>query len=189
LRGGAAFAAASLALLVAACGGRERAHRREEARTDERSAATAEGLPPDASLPSKTVKVYFPSSSGESLVTEDREIFETASPVDRAKQILAELLSGPTGEGAVAAVPKGTTLKQVYVLSDGTAYANFSSELSEGIGGSSDEILAIYSIVDSLALNVPEIRRVAILVDGKGRGTLAGHIDIRRPFRPDRDAG
>jgi spore germination protein GerM len=187
LRGRAARAAASLALLAVACRGGDRAQRGDAPRSEERPAASAETAP-DASLPSRTIKLYFPSSSGESLVTEDREIFETASPVDRAKQILAELLSGPSGDGAIAAVPKGTTLKQVYVLADGTAYANFSSELSAGIGGSSDEILAIYSIVDSLALNVPEIRRVAILVDGKGRGTLAGHIDIRRPFRPDRQA-
>jgi spore germination protein GerM len=179
---------AALAILLAACGRGGSSRHAEQPPKEERPQAPAEGAI-DTSLPSKTVKLYFPSASAETLVTEDRQIFETASPVDRAKQILTELLSGPSGSQAIAAVPKGTTLKQVYVLEDGTAYANFSSELSEGIGGSSDELLAIYSIVDSLALNVPEIRCVAILVDGKGRGTLAGHIDIRRPFRPDRAAG
>lgn len=175
-----------LLLLASACGGCGRGRSGDAAKKAEH-AAPAEAKP-DSSLPSKTVKLYFPSSENEALVVEEREIFETASPGDRAKQILSELLDGPKGSSAVAAVPSGTTLKQVYVLADGTAYANFSSSLSAGIDGSSDEILAIYSIVDSLALNVPEIKRVAILVDGRGKGTLAGHIDIRRPFRPDRAA-
>jgi spore germination protein GerM len=186
LRARAAVLAAALA--ACACSGRDGgAERGGQARQAER--AEAAGEEPGTTLSSKKVKLYFPSSSSDTLVTEEREIFETASPVDRAKQILAELLSGPAGSGAVAAVPEGTALKQVYVLADGTAYVNFSSELARGMaGGSSDEILAIYAIVDSLALNVPEIRRVAILVEGRGRGTLAGHIDIRRPFRPDRTA-
>jgi hypothetical protein len=39
--------------------------------------------------------------------------------------------------------------------------------------------------VDTIALNLPQIRRVGILVDGQPRETLAGHVAIGRPFAPD----
>jgi hypothetical protein len=44
----------------------------------------------------------------------------------------------------------------------------------------------VYSIVNSIALNVPEIQRVGILIDGAAVATLNGHLDTRRPFVPDR---
>ena len=52
-------------------------------------------------------------------------------------------------------------------------------------GGSAKEMFAVYSIVNSLALNIPEIRRVGILIEGEAVDTLNGHMDLRRPLRPD----
>jgi spore germination protein GerM len=181
----------SAALLLSSCGGRrEAAPERDSSTNAEASRPPEAGAQSESTftpLPSVVVTLYFPSSGAGTLVGENREIFETASAVDRAKQILSEVISGPTSESAIASVPSGTRLRQVYVLEDGVAYADFSSELAGGIeGGSADEILAVYSIVDSLALNIPEIQRVAILIDGRQRATLAGHIDLRRPLAPDK---
>jgi hypothetical protein len=53
------------------------------------------------------------------------------------------------------------------------------------LAGSSEEILTLYAIVDSLAMNVPEIKTVAVLINGRERDTLGGHIDVRRPLPPD----
>jgi hypothetical protein len=75
----------------------------------------------------------------------------------------------------------------VYVLEDGVAWVDLTEELERGMrGGSAEEILAVYAIVDSIALNVPEIRRVGILVGGRPVETLSGHLDLRRPLPPDR---
>ena len=64
---------------------------------------------------------------------------------------------------------------------------DFSSELVSGFpGGSASELLAVYAVVNSIGLNVPEIRRVGVLVDGRPLDTLAGHLDLRRPLAPDR---
>lgn len=132
------------------------------------------------------VLVYFPSTTGDGLVGEAREIFMTASPGDRAKQILADLISGPMTETALRALPPGTQLRQVYVLEQGTAYVDLSEDLKQGIGGgSTEELFAVYSIVNSVALNIPEIRRVGILVEGQPVDTLNGHLDLRRPLPPD----
>jgi spore germination protein GerM len=140
-----------------------------------------------APLAKASVTVWFPSSADATLVGESREIVETKRAADRGTQILQALLDGPQGTEARAAVPEGTTLRQLWVREDGTAYADFSPELARGMaGGSEDELLAVYSIVDSLTLNVEEIHRVGILVEGHERDTLSGHVDLRRPLPPDR---
>ena len=41
-------------------------------------------------------------------------------------------------------------------------------------------MLTLRSIMQTLVANVPEIKRVQILIEG--RGDLAGHMDIRRPL-------
>jgi len=139
-----------------------------------------------APLARTTVEVYFPSAVNPGLIGEFREIFDTATAGDRAKQIIADLISGPTGDQALRAVPPGVRLRQAYTLDNGVMYLDFSAELTEGItGGSASEMLTIYSIVDSVVLNIAEIKRVAILVNGRQIETLNGHLDLRRPIPPD----
>lgn len=140
-----------------------------------------------STIPRIEVTLWFPSSAGDALVGEPGEIYSTTEPGARAKQIVTALLAGPQTIGAVPALPPETTLRQVFVLDDGTAWIDFSSEIRRGMGGgSSAERLAVYSVVDSVAFNVPEIGRVGILVDGNPVETLNGHLDLRRPLPPDR---
>ena len=140
----------------------------------------------DQPLRTATVEIYFPSARSNGLVGEFRQIFDTATPGDRAKQIIADLISGPTSGSCLRAVSPNTRLRQVYVLSDGTAYLDFSSGLTEGIkGGSMSEILTVYAIIDSVALGVREVNRVGILVNGRPLETMNGHLDLRRPLKPN----
>ena len=150
------------------------------------AAADAAAAPQDpAPLAKAIVTLYFPSAAGDTLVVETREIVETKLPADRGAQIVAALIDGPQTDGALPALPEGTMLRRLWVENDGNAYADFSEELATGAtGGSADEILTVYAIVDSLTTNVPEIRRVGILVAGRERETL-GHLDLRRPLPPD----
>ena len=97
------------------------------------------------------------------------------------------MIAGPTSKDAVAALPKGTALRQVYVMDGGVAYLDFSSELADGLnGGSRIEMLTVYAIVDSVVLNVREVTRVALLIGGRSIETLNGHLDLRRPLKADR---
>jgi hypothetical protein len=191
---GAIFALA-LAAMAAGCGGQggqppDGGQRSTEPRHVELPAtpSPAEGevrstMP---ALEYKEVDLYFPSAFHGYLVTEPREIFDTTSPGDRAKQILSDLLEGPNDPASIAALPRGVLLRQVYVTSGGVAYADFSSDLKYAVrGGSMDEILAVFAIVNSLVLNIEEIDRVGILVDGQECETLAGHMDLRRPLAAD----
>jgi len=159
----------------------------EEATAVEDSEATTEGDEETSEpLRTATVEIYFPSALSDGLVGEFREIFDTATPGDRAKQIIADLISGPTSKDCLRAVSPSTRLRQAYVLDDGTAYLDFSSELTEGVGGGSMmELLTVYAIVDSVALGVREVHRVAILVNGRPLETMNGHLDLRRPLKPN----
>jgi hypothetical protein len=152
--------------------------------------ADVEGETPPVATPLRPVRVrvYFPSAEATELVAEPRDIFDTVSPVDRAKQILSDLIGGPEEQAAIPAMLRSVRLRQVYVLDDGTAYADFSSELRDlSGGGSAQELLTVFAIVNSLALNVREIVRVGILIDGVEVDTLSGHLDLRRPLAPRTD--
>ena len=190
----AGFASLLLGLVTTlpACGGSDRtppaqAPAQDAASSPGAAPATDEASPSQdaAPLAKASVTLYFPSASGDALAVEDREIVDTKRPAERGAQIVAALLDGPKSDGALAVVPDGTTLRRLWVENDGNAYADFSEEFANGAsGGSADEILTVYAIVDSLTANVPEIRRVGILVAGRERETL-GHLDLRRPLPPD----
>jgi len=40
-------------------------------------------------------------------------------------------------------------------------------------------------VVNAVLANLPTVRRVQILVEGREADTLAGHVDIRRPLERD----
>ena len=120
--------------------------------------------------------------------TETGEIFSTLTDSEQAKQVLELLLRGPTTEGLVGTIPPTTRLREIYLSPEGTAFADFSRDLADKHGGGSHaEIATIYSIIDSLAYNVPRIRRVQILLDGHEVHTLAGHIGLWLPLVPEYD--
>ncbi len=52
-------------------------------------------------------------------------------------------------------------------------------------GGVLNELATIYSIVDSVAYNLPEIKQVKILVGGVEKETLAGHCLLLLPLEMD----
>jgi len=83
-------------------------------------------------------------------------------------------------------IPRGTRLLGVDVRGR-TAYLDISREIRTGHpGGTSAEMQTIYAIVNTIALNFPQIDRVKILIEGRTEDTLAGHIDISAPLVPYR---
>jgi hypothetical protein len=74
-------------------------------------------------------------------------------------------------------------IREVFIDDQGTAYVDFSEALSQTHpGGPWAEMLTLRSIMQTLVANVPEIKRMQILIEGREVETLAGHIDIRRPL-------
>ena len=50
-------------------------------------------------------------------------------------------------------------------------------------GGSMNELFTVYTIVNVLTTNLPDIQSVQLLIDGHEVDTLAGHVDLRHPLR------
>ena len=52
-------------------------------------------------------------------------------------------------------------------------------------GGSTEERLRVYSLVNTLVLNVAEAKSAVLLWNGAQPATLSGHLDLSRPLLPD----
>jgi len=184
-RAGAAACVVFAAALLPGCGGGKTPPAAEPVPASPPSTGAVDAPGDAGPTATASVTLYFPAAGNDGLAVETREIVDTKRPADRGAQIVAALLAGPKTEGALPAVPPGTTLRQLWVREDGIAYADFSEELAAGTtGGSAEEIRTVYAIIDSLTANVPAIRRVGILVAGRERETF-GHLDLRRPLPPD----
>jgi spore germination protein GerM len=136
--------------------------------------------------PVRKVTLFFPSSSQDDLLeSELREIHSSDVPPIEAKQIVAELIAG-SKEGRLPALPADAKLRELFVTGDGLAVVDVTREASSSHpGGLTQEMTSVYALVNSLTQNVKGIERVQILVEGVEVETLAGHIDLTRPFRQD----
>ena len=170
----AAFATAAIVTITV----RDRAARK-------RAAASAVAAPaPVAPAPGRKIKarLYYVSMDGTQLTTVEREVAYGDGPAAQAQEIVNAQLA-PAAAPLVSAIPPGTTLRALYLNAKGEAYVDLSKEASSAhTGGSQDELLTIYTIVNALTANLPAVTSVQLLVDGKEVDTLAGHIDLRKPL-------
>ncbi len=132
----------------------------------------------------RAVRLFFADPDNTALREESRQVPQGVTPTEEARRLLDELIRGPGGELAPT-IPEGARVRQLYIDGEGTAYVDFTRELQANhAGGTAGELLTIYSIVDTLASNLEQVKRVQLLVEGAEITTLAGHIDARRPFTP-----
>jgi len=139
--------------------------------------------PPDM----KRVKLYFSESKSKYLVYEERKIVASLEIIEEVKSILEELIKGPHDSSLSATLPPETEIRAAYIR-DNCLYIDFSSSLRDNHpGGSTGELLTVYSIVNTLLDNFPSQSYVQILIEGMPEETLAGHIDIRNPLGKNPD--
>jgi len=140
-----------------------------------------------ATDPPMAVTIFFPTANAETLLSaEQGQIFKSSELANRAKQILQKVLEGPTNGALLPAIPKDARVQEVFLSGDGVAYVDFSNAISVNHpGGIQNEEATIYSIVDSLTYNLPEIRQVKILIGGAEKETLAGHCLLLLPLEMD----
>jgi germination protein M len=151
--------------------------------------ATATAATPAAPAPAEApsaprikARLYYLSDDGLRLKIAEREVPLGADPAAQARAIV-EAQIAPAPSGLVSAVPDGTSLKQVFISDKNVAYVDLSSDIVKNHpGGSLDEILTVYTLVDAITDNLPAIASVQILIDGREVDTLAGHVDLRRPL-------
>ncbi len=135
----------------------------------------------------REVLLYFSDSEGEYLIGEKRKILKKDAVQEEAKETVIELIKGPSGK-LIPTLPPRTELLTLQISDAGVARVSFSPALSKDHpGGSTAEMMTVYSIVNSLSINFPQIKRVQILIDGKPIPTIVGHLSLEQPVSPKPD--
>ncbi len=130
-------------------------------------------------------QLFFVNEDGTALSSVEQEVSYGEGTAEQARRIIEAQLAPPAPPLA-SAIPAGTKLRTVFLTAGGDAYVDLSAELqSNHPGGTTNEILTVYSLVSALTSNLPAISGVQILIDGKEVDTLAGHLDLRRPIEQD----
>lgn len=144
------------------------------------SAATDSALPPPKPF---VARLFFARvvEGKQRLVAISRELPSGLAP---ARSSLEELLRGEVPRGCDRPLPRGTALLGVRA-EDGLVIADFSEQLVSGFqGGSDNEGVAVYAIVNTLT-SLPGVKRVQILVEGERVDTIGGHLDTSGPLSHD----
>ena len=140
--------------------------------------------PADAAAPHINATLYFASEDGQRLVSSQQEVPLGGSTVEQARAILAAQFSAKPPEPLTSTIPEGTTVRGIYVSSQNDAFVDLDSAVrTKHPGGSMQELLTVYTIVNALLTNLPTLQQVQILIDGREADTLAGHVDLRRPLK------
>src|SRR5438094_4703581 len=133
--------------------------------------------------PRVKTSLFWASDAGDStLAPVTVELPLSRDPVPRSKQVLNTLLAGPV-DAELRTLPPDAVLLGFYLLPDGTAIADFSEALATSIpSGIASEQLAVDSMARTLEANVPQVKRLKILIHGQEVETLAGHVDLTGTF-------
>ena len=143
--------------------------------------------PPRESVPiagTTVVTLFFAAQEGEGLVREGREVEVAELVEERVGNVVVELIRGPLGNLSATLPPN---VRVLGVRLDGeAAQIDFGRELVESLpGGSAAEMTAVYSVVNTVVANFPEIKAVQFLIEGAPVEELKGHLDLSVPLLPD----
>jgi len=100
--------------------------------------------------------------------------------------VVRELIRGSVNAAVPRSFPPDSIVRATYLMANGTAVVDLGgATLVNGwSAGSHEELIATFSIVQTLTANFPSIKRVRILVNGQAAETLAGHVAIDRSLSP-----
>jgi hypothetical protein len=131
--------------------------------------------------------LFYADANGFELVPVSREVTYGATPGEQARRIIEAQIGTPP-ENQISVVPAGTTVSAVFLSNRGEAFVDLGGPIVSGHpGGTLNEALTVYAIVNAITYNLPGISGVQILVDGRQVDTLAGHLDLRHPLHKATD--
>jgi len=168
----------------------KRAARLQQQSEEQARRELTQSVPVNPSDPRVKSKLFWLSDADNSVLAPVTiELPLSSDPVLRSKQVLNTLLAGPV-DVELRTLPPDAVLLAFYILPDGTAIADFSEALATSIpSGISSEQLAVDSMTRTLEANVPEVKRLKVLIHGQEAETLAGHVDLMGTFVVHADAG
>jgi len=147
--------------------------------------APAAPPPPAApAVPKIKATLYFASEDGLRLVPIERDVPLAEGAVAQARLILEAQLGAEAPPPLVSTIPKGALLRGVFVSQRNEVFVDLDPAIRTAHpGGTFQELLTVYTIVNAVLTNLPDLHEVQILIGGQEADTLAGHVDLRRPLR------
>jgi hypothetical protein len=129
----------------------------------------------------RVTRLYFEGPS-LLLLAEQRSVQLPENPAGAMAEVVRELFKGAINPGFSRAFPADTVVRGAFLLPDGTAFVDLGgATLTQGWpAGSHEELMAVYSLVQTITANFPEAKRVRILINGAPAETLAGHVALDR---------
>ncbi|MBA3271391.1 MAG: GerMN domain-containing protein [Acidobacteria bacterium] len=149
-------------------------------------AAPASQTTPDAvpAVPRIKATLFFASEDGRGLLTAEHEIPLAVGTVAQARALVEAQLAATPPAPLVSAIPAGTSLRGLYVSERNEAFVDLDGAVRDKHpGGSMNELLTVFAIVNAITTNLPDVQSVQLLIEGREVDTLAGHVDLRRPLR------
>jgi germination protein M len=133
----------------------------------------------------RTVSLYY-EGPDLLLAPERRDLPLPENPAGALDVVLRELVKGSANAAIPPLLPADTLIRGAYLLPDGTALVDLGGPtLTHGWPtGSHQELMAIYSVVQTVTTNFPEAKRVRMLVNGEPAETLGGHVSLSRALTP-----
>lgn len=147
-------------------------------------AATPGSAAPAPAVPRIKATLYFQSEDGLHLVAVEREVPLAEGAVAQARSILEAQLAAEPQAPFVSTIPKGTLLRGIFVSNRNEVFVDLDPSIRKAHpGGTLQELMTVYTIVNAVLTNLPDLQDVQILIGGQEADTLAGHVDLRRPLR------
>jgi len=142
---------------------------------------TARAVAPPAAGPTEQVTLYVAYDDPGSLHARVVHIPLPAGRQERAEELLRALVEIYLDKFSPHVLGPGSEMRSVFLVDPGLAVIDLNAAFANGHrSGVLVEELTMASLAGSLSANIPGINRVKILVDGKERETLAGHVDLTR---------
>ncbi|MCC7032260.1 MAG: GerMN domain-containing protein [Acidobacteria bacterium] len=139
---------------------------------------------PPAAGPRIKARLFFASADGQRMVGVEREVPLAEGTVAQARALVEALLAGDAPAPLSSTIPAGTALRGIFVSSRNEVFIDLDATIrTKHPGGSMQELLTVYTLVNTIVVNLPSVGEVQILIDGQEADTLAGHVDLRRPLR------
>ena len=133
------------------------------------------------------VTLFFSDANERFLVPEKRFVPKENEPEALAQELVQALLAG-SKTGLVNTFPEKAELQGVGMEGSDMVVVNFRESLVAGHpGGSTAEMATVYSLTTTLIANIPAVKKVKILIGGKERESLKGHVGLRDAFTMNRE--
>ena len=142
--------------------------------------------PPKQEIKQQSFIVYRAAADGREKLLPEKFTMNDNGKSAAENALIALVSTKPQDASMEDVFPIGTKVLSFRVDEKGTAYADFSKELTKKGQGSYGEMMICYAIANTLT-EFPNIKRVQILVEGKKVTTLNGHMDVEEPLIRNKD--